>query len=161
MSVKQDPDGAATGAQVEGAGNGATSTSTDVVAYDRAMFPNLLDQDPRAVMDRFAQRFQAAKTLDDLFAVLEGTSSQDLAGHSVEIRGVAWAPYESDRGIIPLAICDAVDLGTGEVIEFATTGEVLTMMLRRVELIKAFPFRARITAKKTRSGQNALNFERV
>lgn len=161
MAGRQHPDAAATAEQVDGAGNGAAASSTELAPYDHAMFPNLLDQDPRAVMSRFAARFMKAETLEDLFAVLEGTSSQDLAGHSVEVRGVAWAPYESDRGVIPLAICDAVDLGTGEVIEFATTGEVLTMMLRRVELIGAFPFRARITSKKTRSGQNALNFERV
>lgn len=134
--------------------------TTDIVAYDQALFPTLLDQDPAAVQARFAARFARADTIDDLFNVLDGNTSQDLIGHTLEVQSVTWAPFESDRGIIPLAVCEAVDLGTGEVIEFATTGMMLTMFIRRCELIKEIPFRARIAAKKTRSGQTALNFER-
>jgi hypothetical protein len=136
-------------------------TSTEVVAYDTALFPKLLDQDPAEVSKRFARRFQQAESLDDLFNVLEGNTSKDLVGHTVEITGVAWAPYESDRGIIPLAVCEAVDQHSGEVIEFATTSEMLTLFIRRAEIIGAIPFTARVAGKKTRSGQTALNFERV
>jgi len=74
---------------------------------------------------------------------------------------VQWAPYESDRGTIPLAICDAVNVGTGEMIEFATTSGMLTLFLRQAQLVDALPFKARITEKVTRSGQKALNFERA
>lgn len=139
----------------------AAPASTDLVLYDQAMFPALLDQDPHEVMSRFARRFAAAETIDDLFNVLSGTSSQGLIGKSLEITAVAWAPYESDQGVIPLAVCTAIDLPTGEVIEFATTGGMLTLFIRRAELIGALPFQARITEKLTRSGQKALNFERV
>lgn len=139
----------------------APEASTDLVQYDQALFPTLLDQDPEAVRERFARRFMAAETLQDLFDVLGGNTSKDLVGKRVQISAVAWAPYESDRGIIPLAICTAADVETGEVLEFATTSEALTMFIRRAELIGALPFNARIAAKKTRSGQTALNFEPV
>lgn len=135
-------------------------TGTDLVAYDQALFPGLFDQDPDAVRVRFAKRFAAAETLDDLFGVLEGTLSKDMIGRTVTIRSVAWAPFESDRGIIPLAICDAADPKSGEVIEFATTGESLVQFIRRCELIREMPFTVRIEGKKTRSGQTALNFAR-
>ena len=140
--------------------NGA-ATGVAIELYNRDLFPQLLDQDPAAVRERFAQRFLKAETLDDLFSVLEGSTSKDMVGRRVQIRGVQWAPYESDRGVIPLAVCEAADLGTGEVFEFATTGEMLCMFIRRAELVGALPFEARITSKKTRSGQTALNFERA
>lgn len=133
----------------------------DVVLYDRDLFPALLDQDPLEVRKRFAARFTRAESIDDLFAVLEGSTSKDMVGRVLQIRAVQWAPYESDRGVIPLAVCDAADLKTGELVEFATTGEMLTMFIRRAELVGALPFEARVTAKRTRSGQMALNFERA
>jgi hypothetical protein len=140
----------------------ATATGTlDVELYDHAMFPNLLDQDPQAVAARFASRFAKAESIDDLFGVLKGNSSKDMVGRTIAVTGVSWAPYESDRGIIPNAICEAVDLRTGEVIEFATTSQMLTLFIRKAEMIGALPFEARITEKKTLSGNMALNFEPV
>lgn len=135
--------------------------STELVAYDPALFPALVDQDPDEVQSRFAKRFLAAETIEDLFGVLSGNTSKDLVGRALEIRKVSWAPFESDRGIIPNAICEAADVNTGELVEFATTSAMLTMFIRRAELIGALPFVARITSKKTRNGNNALNFERA
>lgn len=134
--------------------------STDLAAYDTALFGDLIDQDPDRVRERFAARFMQADNIDDLFGVLQGNLSKDLVGRTVKITGVSWAPFESDRGVIPNAICEAVDTATGELIEFATTSEMLTMFIRRAELTGSIPFTARITGKKTRSGQTALNFER-
>lgn len=138
-----------------------SNTSTDLVAYDPALFPALVEQDPAAVADRFARRFLQAESLEDLFGVLDGNTSKDLVGKVLEVQGVEWVPFESDRGVIPNAICTAADTETGEVIEFATTSMMLTMFIRRAELLGALPFTARITSKKTRNGQNALNFERA
>lgn len=138
-----------------------TRQSTEVVAYDPQLFPVLATQDPEEVVRRFAARFAGAETLDDLFGALEGNTSLALVGHVLEVKAVRWLPYESDRGVIPLAVCDAVDIATGEVIEFATTSMVLTMFIRRAELIDALPFVAKIASKTTRSGQRALNFERA
>lgn len=136
-------------------------SDAEVLAYDPNLFGELLSVDPESVMERFAQRFMAAETIEDLFDALEGNLSRSLVGHKVRISSVAWAPYQSDRGTIPLAICQAVDLTTGEETEFATTAGVLTMFIRRAELIGAIPFDAKIVGKKTSNGQAALNFERV
>lgn len=133
----------------------------ELIAYDTALFPDLLSQDPGDVSARFAARFMAAETIDDLFGALEGNLGKNLVGKRLQLTAVQWAPYESDRGVIPNAIVAAADVETGEFVEFATTSEALTMFLRRAELIGAFPFNARITEKKTRSGNTALNFERV
>lgn len=133
----------------------------ELVLYDRALFPDLISQDPQAVMERFAARFMAAKSLDALFDVLSGNTAQKLVGRRVQISQVAWAPFLSDDGIIPNAICQGSDIETGEVLEFATTARSLCMFIRRAELIDAFPFNVKIAAVKTRSGQTALNFERA
>ena len=135
--------------------------STELVAYDPALFPALVEQDPDEVRLRFAARFMRSETIDDLFNVLQGNTSDKMVGRTIEVREVAWSPYESDRGIIPLAVCQAVDVSTGEILEFATTSDMLTMFIRRAELVKALPFDAKIASKRTRNGQNALNFERV
>jgi len=136
-------------------------SDAEVLAYDDKLFPELLRTDPESVMARFAERFVKAETLDDLFDVLEGNLSRSLIGHKVRVQAVAWAPYQSDRGVVPLAVCQATDLTTGEETEFATTGGVLTMFIRRAELIGAIPFDAKIVGKKTGGGQTALNFERL
>lgn len=133
----------------------------DLALYDRDLFPTLLDQDPLAVAARFAKRFAKAQSLDDLFNVLTGQTSKNLVGRKFEIRGVAWAPYESDDGIIPLAVVDAVDLDSGEITEFATTSMMVTLFIRQAELVNLLPFKCRITSKKTRSGRDALNLEPV
>jgi hypothetical protein len=132
-----------------------------VQLYDAAMFPELVYQDPEEVTARFARRFEQAKTIEDLFAVLGGSSSKTMVGKKVQIQGVSWTGYESDRGVIPMAICEAIDLKTGEVVEFATTSSVLTMFIRRAELIGHMGFQVKIVEKKTRSGNTALNFEAV
>lgn len=131
----------------------------DLALYDRGMFPDLLNQDPREVQARFASRFSRAKTIEDLFNVLSGTVSRDMVGRRLELRSVKWAPYESDDGVIPLGIAEAADLDSGEVVEFATTSMMLTLFLRQAELVNAYPFEARITSKRTRGGRDALNLE--
>lgn len=136
------------------------SDTTDVVLYDTSLFPTLAIQDPDETRKRFAERFGRATDIDDLFGILSGTTSKDMVGRALTIETVSWQPFESDRGIIPLAVCNAVDVSTGELVEFATTSDMLTMFIRRAELIDALPFTARITSKKTKSGNTALNFER-
>lgn len=136
------------------------SESTEVAQYDAALFPELLSMDPTDVRERMARRFLAAETVDDLFDVMAGSTTKDMVGRKIRVLEVAWAPYESDRGIIPLAVCQAADLDTGEALEFATTSDYCTMFIRRAELIGSLPVDVKITSRKTRSGQTALNFER-
>lgn len=134
--------------------------TTEVVAYDQAKFPMLREVDPEAVQARMAAQIFKAETIDDLFGTLNGTLSRDLIGTAIDVRGVEWQPYESDRGIIPLAVVSAVKIETGELVEFATTSTMLVAFLRQAELIEALPFATRIVGKKTKSGNMALNFER-
>lgn len=142
-------------------GKEVEAVNGEVVLYDHNLFPNLVEQDPGDVMRRFAERFMRAETLDDLFDVLDGNSTAGMIGARVQIDSVEWAPYQSERGVIPNAICQGVNLDSGEVIEFATTGQMLTLFIRRAEIIGAIPFKAKIAGVKTREGNTALNFERV
>lgn len=124
-------------------------------------FPELRAVDPAKVQERLATKMRGARSLDDLFDALTGSNSKSLVGKTFEFRGVEWQPYESQRGIVPLAIVDAVNVATGEAEEFITTGGMLVEFLRQAQILDVFPFRARIVEKLTRSGQTALNFERA
>lgn len=124
-------------------------------------FPGINEVDPASVTARMAARMQGADSLDALFDALTGQASEQLIGRTFTFLGVTWQPYESDKGIIPLAVCEVADPKTGEVSEFVTTGTMLVHFLRRAQVIGAFPFTARIVGKRTRSGQTALNFERA
>jgi hypothetical protein len=117
--------------------------------------------DPEAVLSRLRDRARSATSLDDLFDLTSGNSSDHLVGRRVEIRSVTWQTYESDRGPIPQAVVEAVDIDSGDETEFATTGALMVEFLYRAQQLKVLPFKARIVGKKTRSGQTALNFERV
>jgi hypothetical protein len=121
----------------------------------------VIEANPEAVRDRLKARFRSAESVDELFDALSGQTSDAMIGRRFEFLGVEWQPYESDSGVIPLATCDVVDLDTGKPTEFVTTATMLVEFLRRVELLGAFPFKARIAGKKTRNNQTALNFERV
>lgn len=135
--------------------------STEVEVYSPALLDLCKQQDAQEVLKRFARRFEQATGIDDLFGALEGTNSQQLIGKAIEVRAVEWAPYQSDRGMIPLAIVQAADLDTGELTEFATTGAMLCLFLFKWQALGLAPFQARIVGKKTNSGQTALNFQRL
>jgi hypothetical protein len=124
-------------------------------------FPEIREVSVEAVQERMAARVQKATSLDELFDSLEGNSSDKLVGKSFEFTAIAWQPYESQRGIIPMAIVTATNLDTGEEEEFVTTGGMLVQFLRRAQVLGALPFSARIVEKATKGGQKALNFERV
>lgn len=139
----------------------AVITDGEIVLYDPALYPtSLFDTTEGGDVD-FAARFAKAETVDALFDALKGNTSQNLVGRRLQIMSVRWRLYRADEGWTPMAVCDAADVETGEVLEFATTSGMLTAFIRHVELIDGFPFNTRITETKTRSGQTALNFERV
>lgn len=138
----------------------AVIASGELVAYDPALYPAELFDEVDGGGDPFTARFAKAKTIDELFDALKGNTSQDLVGKRLQILGVRWRLFQSDSGWIPNAICEAVDVENGELLEFATTGGQLTSFIRHAQLVEAFPFNVRITESKTRSGQTALNFER-
>lgn len=119
------------------------------------------DADPEAIAERMAKRVRGAGSMDELFDSLTGKASDQMVGRAFEFVSVAWQPFQAERGVIPLAVCEVIDLATGEQTEFVTTGGMLVQFLRQAQLLDGYPFRARITEKVTRSGQKALNFERV
>lgn len=125
------------------------------------IWEGVLESNPLEVQARMASRLQDAETLDDLFDALTGTTSDQLEGTRLSVESVAWQVYESDRGPIPLAVVQGINLDTGEELEFATTGFMLVHFIRRAQMIGAIPFRARIVGKRTRNNQTALNFERA
>lgn len=134
--------------------------SASIAALD-AFYPGITSTDPAAVIDRMKARFRGAQNLDDLFDALDGNNSKSMKGKTFEFRNVTWQPYKASRGIIPLAVCDAVNVATGEVEEFITTGEMVVEFLRQAQLLNLYPFKARIEGKVTRSGQEALNLVRA
>lgn len=137
------------------------ATTTDVVLYDPNLFPELKWADPLDAEKRFAARFDRAENLDDLFNVLEGKNTQNMIGRRVEIREVEWQAYQADQGVIPNGICLAVDIDSGEVLEFATTSGMCTKFIRKAELLGLLPVKVKIVEKTTKDGNRALNFERV
>jgi hypothetical protein len=137
------------------------ATATDLVLYDHNLFPELKWADPEDMGQRFADRFKRAESVDDLFDVLQGNNTKGMVGRRLEIQAVEWQAFQSDRGVIPNAICLAADVDSGEVLEFATTSMFCAMFIRRAELIDALPLKVKITSTKTRSGQTAINFEKV
>jgi hypothetical protein len=137
------------------------ATTTDVVLYDPNLFPELKWADPDDANRRFADRFQRAEDLDDLFDVLSGNNTKGMIGRRVEVQAVEWQAFQSERGVIPNGICLAADIDTGEVLEFATTSGFCTMFLRKAELLGLLPIKLKITEKVTKSGQKAINFEKV
>ena len=117
-----------------------------------------VQRDPERIARLMAERMDRAETLDEMFAVTAGSTSDDLIGKTFELLAVEWDAYEADQGVIPLAIVTAIDKSTGDKVEWATTAGMLTRFLRRAEVTGNIPFTARVEGRKTRSGQTALNF---
>ena len=131
------------------------------IAALNEFYPGITSVNPDDVRERMAGRMRGAKSLDDLFDALSGNNSKANVGKTFEFISVAWQPYQAQRGIIPNAICQVVNVVTGEEEEFATTGDMMVEFLRQAQLLNAFPFKARIEGKLTRSGQTALNLVRA
>lgn len=132
-----------------------------VIASLAEQFPNMAEETPEDTIARMAKRMLAADTVEARFDALSGNSSDKLVGKSFEFNGVTWQTYKSDRGQIPQAVCNVVDMATGEATEFVTTATMLVFFLRGTELHGQFPFKARIVEKTTARGNKALNFERA
>jgi hypothetical protein len=150
----------------------AKKTNSEVLSPDEALalrlkdsFPDVRASDPEAVADRMAGRLHKATSMDELFDALEGSSSDQWIGKPIEVLSIEWETYDAVRPsgtvTIPKAVCQIVDITTGEIDEFMTTAKMLVHFLRQVEVLDAYPFKARIVEKTTKGGQKALNFERL
>lgn len=136
------------------------ATAAGMVLYDVTLFGQLKWQDPQDMGRKIGERMNRATSVDELFTVLEGSNTQGLIGRKVEILGADFYAYQSEEGVIPNAICQAADIATGEVLEFATTSGFCTAFLRKVQLLNGFPVQVKVTETLTRSGQKAINFEK-
>lgn len=138
----------------------SASDMAELAELDK-FFPGITSVDPGDVQERMAARMGSADSLDDLFDALSGNNSKANVGKTFQFLGVTWQPYQAQRGIIPNAICDVINVATGEQEEFATTGAMMVQFLRRAQQLDVFPFTARIEGKTTRSGRVALNLVRA
>jgi hypothetical protein len=136
------------------------ATVTDVVLYDTNLFPELRWQDPADIGRKAGSRINTAESSDELFDVFSGNSAQKLVGRRLEIRDVDFIAYQADDGVIPNGICQAIDIDSGEMLEFAVTSIVCTAQLRKAQLAGWFPWTVKIAEKLTTNNQKALNFER-
>lgn len=141
--------------------DGFEETVTSDVVASSGMLVNARKADPEAATRRMAERMLKATTLDDLFDSTKGVTSDELDGKSIEVVSVEWQEYESDRGAIPQAVVQAVDLINGDAFEFVTTASMLVTFLYKAQALGQIPFKARIAGKRTKSGNTALNFERL
>jgi hypothetical protein len=106
----------------------------------------------------FDQKFAEAGSLEELFKATAGVTSDQLVGKHLRIQSVEWAEYEVEDKVRELAQVTAMDLMTGEVIEFASTSGAIVKFLWRAEELGQFPFDCQIVQKVTKNGQKALNF---
>lgn len=135
------------------------ATGMDVVLYDHALFGELKWQDPQDMGVKLGERMNRAQSLSDLWGALKGNSTQTMIGRKLEILDVDFYAYQADDGVIPNAICQAVDLDTGEILEFATTSGFCTAFLRKAQLLDLLPVKVKITETLTKGGNKAINFE--
>lgn len=131
-----------------------------VAVYPVELLQKVREQDPDKVLARMAARYAQAKTLDDLFEVMEGTLTKNIIGKTIRVVGVEWAPYDKEGKEGVLAVLQCADASTGEISEVATTAFQPLMFTYYAELLGQLPFEVRVTESKTRSGQTAINFER-
>ena len=136
-------------------------TITGEIVAPGGIVVNATKADPEAAVRRMSERMLKADSLDALYDSTKGITSDELDGKSIEVTSVEWQQYESDRGPIPQAVVQATNLIDGDVFEFVTTATMLVTFLYKAQQLNAIPFRARITGKKTKSGNTALNFERL
>lgn len=136
-------------------------TVTGDIVAPSGIVVNATKADPEAAVRRMSERMLKADSLDALYDSTKGITSDELDGKSIEVTSVEWQQYESDRGPIPQAVVQATNLIDGDVFEFVTTATMLVTFLFKAQQLGAIPFKARITGKKTKSGNTALNFERL
>ena len=150
------------------AGKPTADVETGEIAEDVALqaldlaFPGLeASNDTTAVVQRMIDRTMRAESLDELFSVREGNSSDQFVGRTIEFQQVSFDMYRTDEGrLIPIASISGKDIKTGESLEFVSTAAAVTSFLYRAAQLDALPFAARMVEKATKRGQKAIVLER-
>lgn len=116
--------------------------------------------DPETIAQAVVNRVMASETVEQMFDVWEGETSDKLVNRVFTILDAEWGWYDSETGPIPLAMVNAVNKETGEVTVFPTTSRNLTAFIFNAQERHLLPFTARIIGEHTRSGRTALRFGR-
>jgi hypothetical protein len=74
---------------------------------------------------------------------------------------VSFAPYESERGVIPMAHVDGLLEGTDEITSWRTTSTSIVAMLAKLHQLQAFPLKVRIVAAKSKGGFKPYHLEKA
>jgi hypothetical protein len=74
---------------------------------------------------------------------------------------VSFAPYESERGVIPMAHVDGLLEGTDEITSWRSTSTSIVAMLAKLHQLQAFPLKVRIVAAKSKGGFKPYHLEKA
>ena len=117
--------------------------------------------DPLAVQRKIVDRIFKAQTVDEVFEVYAGDATAALENKVFNILEVSFAPYESERGVIPMAHVDGLLEGTDEITSWRSTSTSIGAMLAKLHQLEAFPLKVRIIAAKTQGGFKAYHLEKA
>jgi hypothetical protein len=119
------------------------------------------DVDPLSVQRSIVDRIFKAQTVDEVFEVYAGDATAALENKVFNILEVSFSPYESERGVIPMAHVDGLVEGTDEITSWRTTATSIVAMLAKLHQLQAFPLKVRIVAAKTQAGFKAYHLEKA
>jgi len=89
--------------------------------------------------ERIITQLLDATSIDDLNAPWDGTSSRNLAGKRLTIRGITQRPSQFEDGAGIFLVADAVDAKTGEPAVFTTSAVSVVIQLARAWQLGLFP----------------------
>ena len=117
--------------------------------------------DPLTVQRKIVDRIFKATTVDEVFEVYAGDATAALENRVFNVLEVSFAPYESERGVIPMAHVDGLPEGTDEITSWRSTSTSIVAMLAKLHYLQAFPLKVRIVAAKTQGGFKAYHLEKA
>jgi hypothetical protein len=137
------------------------SNLPDAVLAGDDRIPIDWNTDSLAVQRKIVDRIFKASNVDEVFEVYAGDATAALENKVFNILEVSFAPYESERGVIPMAHVDGTLEGDGEITSWRSTSTSIVAMLAKLHQLQAFPLKVRIIAAKTQSGFKAYHLEKA
>jgi len=117
--------------------------------------------DPLAVQRKIVDQIFKATTVDQVFGIYAGDATASMENRVFNVLEVSFAPYESERGVIPMAHVDGLLEGTDEITSWRTTSTSIVAMLAKLHYLQAFTLKVRIVAAKTQGGFKAYHLEKA
>jgi len=103
--------------------------------------------------ERIITQLLDATTIDDLNAPWDGTSSRNLGGKRLTIRGITQRPSQFEDGAGIFLVADAVDAKTGETAVFTTSAVSVVIQLARAYQLGLFPLIADVVVAEQPTGR--------